>query len=238
MSTTYGKSPGGYIWAVAEPAAGIALLTLIFSLGFRSPPLGNSFALFYASGMLPFLLYMDVTAKVGQTIRFSRKLLEYPRITFLDALLARFILNAITHILVGFIVVGFILYFFSPNTTINYGRFALSFLLALLLAFGIGVLNSFLILALPVWQTIWAVLNRPLFFISCIFFIFDDVPQPYKDILWYNPLVHIVGIARDGVYPFYKPAYISIELVVALSALPLIFGLLLLKSYYRDVLNK
>jgi ABC-type polysaccharide/polyol phosphate export systems, permease component len=45
IATTYGRSPGGYVWAVLEPAAGIALLTLIFSAGFRSPPLGTVFSL-------------------------------------------------------------------------------------------------------------------------------------------------------------------------------------------------
>ena len=29
MSTTNGRSPGGYLWAILEPAAGIALLTIV-----------------------------------------------------------------------------------------------------------------------------------------------------------------------------------------------------------------
>ena len=27
MGTTYGRSPGGYLWAILEPVAGIALLS-------------------------------------------------------------------------------------------------------------------------------------------------------------------------------------------------------------------
>ena len=100
VSTTYGRSPGGYVWAVLEPAAGIALLTLIFSVGFRSPPLGTNFALFYAAGLLPFLMYSDISGKLGQTIQFSRALLAYPRVTFLDALMARFLLNMMTQLVV------------------------------------------------------------------------------------------------------------------------------------------
>ena len=46
MSTTYGRSAGGYIWAVLEPAAGIALLAFAFSLALRAPSLGTNFALF------------------------------------------------------------------------------------------------------------------------------------------------------------------------------------------------
>ena len=37
MSTTYGRSALGYLWAILEPVAGIMLLTAIFSLAFRAP---------------------------------------------------------------------------------------------------------------------------------------------------------------------------------------------------------
>jgi hypothetical protein len=37
MATTYGRSPGGYLWAVLEPVAGVALLSLVFSLALRNP---------------------------------------------------------------------------------------------------------------------------------------------------------------------------------------------------------
>ena len=67
MSTTYGRSAGGYIWAVLEPAAGIALLAFAFSLALRAPSLGTNFALFYATGYLPFMLYF-YSAKKSQIL--------------------------------------------------------------------------------------------------------------------------------------------------------------------------
>ena len=84
MSTTHGRNAFGYAWAVLEPVAGIALLSLVFSLAFRSPSLGTNFPLFYASGLLPFMAYMDVSQKVAQSIRFSRQLIFYPGVTFVD----------------------------------------------------------------------------------------------------------------------------------------------------------
>ena len=196
ISTTYGRSPGGYVWAVLEPAAGIALLTVIFSAGFRSPPLGTNFALFYAAGLLPFLMYADVSTKLGQTIQFSRALLAYPRVTFIDALVARFALNTLTQLVVHGLVIGAIIATQQPDTTLNMSRVVLAYVMLRSLTAGVGTLNSFLTLCYPVWQTAWAVLNRPFFLISCIFFNFESVPQPYADYLWFNPLVHIVGMMR------------------------------------------
>lgn len=238
ISTTYGRSPGGYIWAVLEPAAGIALLTLIFSIGFRAPPLGTSFALYYAAGILPLMMYMDLSNKLAQTVQFSRALLSYPRVTFLDALIARLVLNVLTQLVVHALVLGFIVVVLHPTTTLNYAIMSQAYLLTLALATGIGTLNSFLTLAYPVWQTAWSILNRPLFIISCIFFNFESIPQPYSDYLWYNPLVHIVGLMRDGYYPYYQPTYVSILYPVGLAALTLMTGLFLLNRYHRDILDR
>lgn len=238
MSTTYGRSPGGYVWAILEPAAGIALLTAIFSAGFRSPPLGTSFALFYAAGMLPFLMFTEISGKLGQTLAFSRALLAYPRVTFLDAILARLTLAFFTQIMVHFILIASILHFLSYSTVLDFWKISVAYLMTLALAAGIGTLNSFLIMAYPLWQTAWAVTTRPLFLISGIFFTFESVPQPYSDYLWFNPLMHIVGLMRDGYYPFYHPNYVSVAYVMGLSGMFGLTGLFLLHRYHRDILDK
>ncbi len=71
MSTTYGRSPGGYLWAIAEPVAGIALLSIVFGLIARSPPIGDNFPIFYATGFLPFGLYRELELKIAKSIRMS-----------------------------------------------------------------------------------------------------------------------------------------------------------------------
>lgn len=238
MSTTYGRSPGGYLWAVVEPAAGIALLTAVFSIGFRSPPLGSSFALYYAAGILPLMMYLDISTKMAQTIQFSRALLAYPRVTFVDALLARLILAVLTQLIVHGIVLGAILWWQGPLTRFDLGQIALAYGVCIALGAGVGSFNSFVTLAYPVWQTAWAVLNRPLFLLSCIFFNFESIPRPYADWLWFNPLVHVVGRMRDGFYPFYHPVYLSLIYPLGLSAVGLLAGLFLLNRYHRDILDK
>jgi capsular polysaccharide transport system permease protein len=237
ISTTYGRSPGGYIWAVLEPAAGIALLTLVFSIGFRTPPLGASFALYYAAGILPLMMFTELSGKLAQTIQFSRALLVYPRVTFLDALIARLALNVLTQLMVHFILLSFIWLVLKPTTILDFSKMTQAYLLTVALGTGIGTLNCFLTLAFPIWQMAWAILNRPLFIVSCIFFNFESIPQPYSDYLWFNPLVHIVGLMRDGYYPFYQPSYVSIVYPLGVSALTCICGLFLLNRYHRDVLD-
>lgn len=237
MVTTYGRSPGGYVWAVLEPVAGIALLTVIFSAGFRSPALGTSFPLFYATGMLPFLMYTDLSGKVALSILFSKPLLAYPAVTYLDAILARFLINMLTQLLVAYLVLFGILTIFDTQVVPDYPTIVQGFALAALLALGIGTLNCYLFIRFPVWQRAWSILTRPMFIISCIFFLFETIPEVYRDVLWYNPLVHVVGMMRRGFYSNYDANYISVTYVVGVSMMCMMAGLLFLHRSHRDLVN-
>nr|WP_274845975.1 hypothetical protein [Sinorhizobium meliloti] len=61
MSTRFGSKPGGYVWAIFDPVAHVAMITLIFQTIARMPALGLSFPLFFASGYLPFAFYQRIS---------------------------------------------------------------------------------------------------------------------------------------------------------------------------------
>jgi capsular polysaccharide transport system permease protein len=237
MATTYGRSPGGYLWAVLQPVAGIALLTVVFSIALRKPPLGVSFPLFYATGLVPFLMYMTVSSKIGMAVLFSRPLLAYPSVTFIDTIIARFLMNVLTEIMVVYIVLTGILLVFDTRAVLDLPAIALSLSLAAVLALGVGTLNCYLFTRFPLWQQIWAILMRPLFFLSCVFMIFDHLPRFAREILWYNPLVHLVGLMRRGFYPTYDAPYVSLAYVLIVSGITLVLGLILLRRYQYQLLN-
>ncbi|SIO21106.1 ABC transporter permease [Vannielia litorea] len=238
MSTTYGRNAMGYAWAVLEPVAGIALLSLVFSLAFRAPSLGTNFPLFYASGLLPFLAYLDISQKVALSLRFSRQLLYYPGVTYTDALGARFLLNAVTQLLVAMILLSGIILAFDLAVILDIPHLALGFALATWLALGVGTLNCYLLSSYPAWERTWAILNRPLFIVSCVFFVFDDVPQPYQGWLWFNPLIHCIGLLRAGIYATYDAGYVSLGYVIACGGVPLALGLLFLRRHHRDIIER
>ncbi|MFQ6553779.1 ABC transporter permease [Aestuariibius insulae] len=237
MSTTYGRSALGYLWAILEPVGGIMLMTFIFSLAFRAPPMGDSFPLFYASGMLPYLMYMEMSGKIAGAIRFSKPLLFYPGVTFMDALIARFLLTALTQLAVFVIVLTSIIVWFDLTAILNYSAIATGLGMALMLGLGVGTLNCYLFAMSPMWERSWGILNRPLFIISCIFFLFDTVPQPFRDYLWFNPLIHAIGAVRQGIYATYSGDYVSILYVFGISFTCLVLGLIFLRHSYRDIVN-
>lgn len=237
MATTYGRSPGGYAWAILEPVGAVAILSFIFSYAFRSPSLGTNFAQFYATAYLPFMMYSTLAAKVSQSIRFSKPLLAYPSVTYVDALVARFLLNGLTQVMVFYIVMTGLVLVFDTRPILDLPRILGSLAMTAALGFGIGTINCFALAMAPVWEQIWMIVNRPLFIISGVFFLYEDVPQPIREWLWWNPLFHVTGEMRAGFYATYEASYVSYAYVFAVSGVVTVLGLVFLGRFHREILT-
>ena len=238
MSTTYGRSPGGYLWAVLQPVAMIVMLTLAFSVLLRSPSLGTSFLLFYASGFLIMRMFQEVVSAVGWAIGFNQALLAYPRVTYVDTLVARGVLSLLTQIMVSAIVLVGIFIYDDVRVILDFAPILLAYGMAILLGFGIGIFNAYASFSFPVYKTVWGILTRPLMLVSGIFYIYEDLPEFAQTVLWYNPLIHLTGLARMGFYADYDPGYISLLYVALVACIPMFFGVLLLRRYSKDILYK
>lgn len=238
MSTRYGRTPGGYAWAILEPLGAILVLSIGFSLVVRNPPIGTSFILFYATGYMPFDLYQVLSRTAAGAVNFSKPLLKYPAVTWLDAVLARFLLNSLTGILVTILLLSGILSVIDNRTVLDLPPVVEAMALAMLLGLGMGVLNCALMGLFPLWEVIWSIATRPLFIASGIFFLYDTLPPLAQDILWFNPLMHIIGLMRSGFYPTYPAAYVNHVYVLGVSLALLTMGLILMGRYHRDILNR
>lgn len=237
MTTTYGRSPGGYVWAILEPAAGTLLLSAVFAAFISTPPLGTSFALFYASGLVPFTVFMGINGAVAQAVNFSRPLLVYPSVTWLDAIIARFTLHFLTDLMVAYILFTGILLAFPSDLILDITTIAVALGLAAVLGLSIGILNCFLFTRFPLWQRGWSILTRPLILVSGVIMLHDNIPQPWRDYIWWNPVVHVVGLARQGFYFSYEANYVSISYVLIVSGGLALTGLVFLGRYHRDLLD-
>lgn len=235
MSTTYGRSPGGYIWAVLEPVLAIALLSLIFSAGFRHPALGTNFPIYYATGILPFQFFNSISGRMAQSINYSKALLAYPRVTFVDVLAARLLLNTITQMLVATLIFTGIRMAFDTRTTLEIPRIMLSFSMAGVLAVGVGTLNCFLNAMFPLWDRIWSIATRPLMILSGVLFLYDSIPEPYRGWLWYNPLMHVTGEMRAAFYYGYAADYVMPSYAFGVGLTCFLAGLTFLRHFHRDI---
>ncbi|MBV7380181.1 ABC transporter permease [Maritimibacter dapengensis] len=238
MGQKYGKSPGGYLWALASPMIFIMVMTIAFSLLARTPPIGKTFIMFYASGFLVFSIFNQLAGPVSGALTFNKSLLQFPTVTWIDSIIARFLLNFLTALIVYFILL-YAIAFFSPESP----RFDVPLMLeAVVLAGGIslawGVFTCYLFAELPVLGDFWKFASRPLFIASGVLFMYEDFPESVQNILYWNPLMHVVSLGRAAVYPRYDAAFVSTTYVMLFIMLLLVPGLLLVRQHHDRLLNR
>lgn len=238
MTTQYARKPGGFLWALLQPLATILVLAFAFSLLARTPALGTSFILFKATGLLVFQLFRVLTQTVGGALRYAKPLLAYPGVTWVDAIFARFLLNGLVTILVMILILAGVVLIEDLWLIPDWVMIVLSVVMTLGLGLGIGVMHCFLLERFEIWGNIWGVLNAPLMLTSGVILLYEDMPQLAQDVLWYNPLVHVVGMMRAGFYSTYHPQYLSLMLVALYTFIPMALGLLLLRRYHRELLRR
>lgn len=218
MITRYGRSWGGYVWAVLEPVGIIVILSLAFSQIVRVPAIGSSFVIFYATGYVPFHFFLETALNTGLSVSVNKALLQLPMVTALDVLLSRFLLSLLTLILVACLIFGGMLLVIDDQVELAFDHLLLSGAAAVMLGLGVGAVNAVVFEFVPPWRQIWGIVSRPLFLISGIFFTFDELPRTIREILWWNPLIHVVGEARKGFYPVYDGDYVVIAFPLLLGA--------------------
>jgi capsular polysaccharide transport system permease protein len=71
-----------------------------------------------------------------------------------------------------------------------------------------------------------------------VFFLFEDVPQEVRDILWFNPLFHITGDMRRAFYSTYDASYVSASFTLGVGTAILLLGMLLLTRHGDGLVHK
>ncbi len=238
MGARYGRRPGGYVWALLQPLGIIVVLAFAFSLLARSPSLGTSFLLFKGTGLLIVQLVTALSHTVGHAMGYSRALLFYPCVAWIDAVIARFLLNSLVLWVVTALILSGIILYDQITPMLDWGRIALAMSMATLLGLGLGCLNCFLFQRFPIWQNLWGMITAPLFLVSGVIFLYEEMPLLAQQVLWFNPVLHLTGLMRDGFYPGYAPGYVSLAYVGVCALVPMVLGLLLLRQYHRDLLQR
>ena len=237
VAAIHGRTGLGYFWAVLEPVLTTSVICLILGFIIKSPPIGDSFVLFYATGLMPFLFVIDAAQKTGQSLAFSRPLLHLPRISFLDAILARFGLAIVTHALIWGLVLAAIK---AAGVDLRFEPFEmlLAWGVAAFFAFGLGCFICLASGMLLAWPRIWAILVKPLFFASGVFFLIDDLPDPFREYFLWNPLSQVISLFRAAHIEGYSAELVSVFYIFLCSSVLGILGLAGLLQTHRRIVEE
>jgi capsular polysaccharide transport system permease protein len=136
------------------------------------------------------------------------------------------------------IVIGGIVTVYNLHPILSWPDIFLGLAMLLALTLSIGVMNCYLIMAFPVWERLWGVLNRPMFILSGVLFIPENVPAQFRDEFMYNPVAHVVSQMRKGFFATYDAVYVNPTYVFLVSLVVGIFGMLFLLKNHKDIVLK
>ncbi|QRM42295.1 ABC transporter permease [Rhizobium sp. BG4] len=237
MATRFGSKPGGYIWAILDPAAYIIFLTVIFGAIAHKPALGTSFPLFFATGYIGFQFYSAVVTYVNGAVKSNKALLSYPNVAAVDPVFARFLLQLGTTSAVAAVILGTISLFLKTPLVLDWAAILEASLLACLLGLGAALFNNVMFLRFPIYEQIFGIVNRPLFMVAGVFFLPDLIPHPFREMLLINPLCHVLMRFRSGFYSEYDPGSLDMPYLYSFTACWLFAGMLTFTGY-KHVLRK
>ena len=237
IKSRFGRQKLGYLWAVLEPAAFVALFAVIFAFARETAPSGMPLVPFMVTGIAPFILFRNTMTQTMSAIETNRVLLTFPQVTPIDLVLARALLEIATLTVVFFLLLAAV---HALGFTIDIGNpRQVLFALACLALTGFGLGAAFASLAplfRSVQQIVPIVTGRPLFFLSGLFFTAEMMPEGIRELLLLNPILHMMEWLRSAFFVEFESRYMSMEYALGAALLTVFIGLLMLRGLRKRIL--
>jgi len=223
-----------WVWLLAEPIIHIAFLMFIFTFLRARVVGGIDTAVWIMVGFLAFFMFRRPAQQGMNAVSANQALFGYRQVKPVDAVLVRAGLEGFLMLVIAIIVLtgaGLVGYAVVPADPLS----------VLAAVFGVWLIGLSFALTASVANELTPELGwligqclTPLYFFSGVIFPVAQIPQPYRDWLLINPLVHAVEAARLGFAPLYQALpETSITYVYFYALAAVFFGLALHVRFAR-----
>ncbi|SKA70199.1 ABC transporter permease [Desulfobaculum bizertense] len=237
LKTRFGFHKFGYIWAIIEPAAFVAVFWVIFEFHMRKTLPGIDYPMFVLTGVVPWLMLKQIVFRSLGAFQSNIGLFQYRQVKPIDTLVARSIIELILSSIVFllYIAVGASLGFnVSIHNLIGLTGAITTFFL---FSFSLGLVCATIGVFSENFKKSIKLIFRPLYFISGIFFSAHIIPKTYTEIMLLNPILHFMELIRSCYFSAYtKPQY-SITYIFSLTLLLTLVSLAVYKRLEKRLVQ-
>lgn len=200
MKDQYGRKRIGYFWALAEPAATVAIMVALHGslTGGGVPIYQESPVVFFVFGAVPYFLFSNSLAATQGVCASRKGLFNYRQIKPIDIMLARGMIDALMMlgVLLAFLSVWW--WFDKPMPQMQLLELSLALSSLFVLGLSLGLVFEVFGTVFTDLRKIFSISTRPLFFVSGAFFSMEMLPGGVGNVLGVNPVLHAVDLARGA----------------------------------------
>jgi capsular polysaccharide transport system permease protein len=225
LHTRFGRENIGYLWIFAEPML-LAVAVGAFHARQAIPITGGIRSIPFAiAGYTLFILFRSMVSRAETLLEANRPLLNHRRVTILDMLIARALLEVASTIMVLTLLLSAIWmlgYFDGPADLL-----LISTAVFLLTWFSFAV--SLIVTTLSHESPIAGRLIHPMLYLSMplsgAFFAMVWLPEGLRDLLGWVPTVPMFELLRQGMFAGYPATYAGLTYPVAICGVLTLIGL-------------
>lgn len=226
----------GFLWMLAEPLVAVMVIYAIRGLlKMNTPNYGSSLFLFYATGFLPFYLFVILSSRARTAGGgFGGRL---PGLSGLDAFIASILVYGLIWIIMIMAIFLGMWWLFGIREA---GNVSLSVCAApigllVLLAMGVGMINSAIMRYFAFWAVLYGVFTRGLVFMSGVMQIVDLQPLMFRQFSILNPLSHAIEWFRIGVWERYPHNSLDKDYLIMWVIVVLVLGIVVDRATLRKL---
>ena len=232
--TRFRNSKINYAWVIFEPLAHIGIMiVLINTFSHGPPPLGESFAVFYFTGIIPYHVFTHTAGYLMSSISGNKNLLQMPAVTTFDVTAARALVEFGNELAVALLLI-------TAFTALGLGALPLdplgvlgAFTMLWIAGFGMGMINCVVSIRFHGWEKLWGAITSLLYFASGTFYIPRMMPEWIRDILVWNPVLQGIELVRFSYFHEIQPRWLDAGYLAIISAILFCTGLFLLQTTKR-----
>ncbi|MFA1604563.1 ABC transporter permease [Alcaligenes faecalis] len=228
-----------WFWLLMEPVLHIAFITFVFTVIRLRTVGGIDVAVWIIVGMLAFFTFRRTATQVMHAVDSNKPLFAYRQVKPFDTALVRGLLEAFLMTLVAVVIL-------SGAALLGHNVIPNDPLLVLTAMFGLwffgvgyGLVASVLMALVRETEHILKILMLPLYLISGVIMPIAAVPQPYRELLMVNPLVHGLELVRQGFSSYYHMVPgVSMSYLYTWGAVSFFLGLMLYRRFALQLVMK
>lgn len=227
MRTRFGgRSHFGYLLGIAMPMLHMSVITGFYYLRTAIAPVGDSTALFAATGIVPYILCLYPAREMCKAIAENRQLLNIPLLQPFHLMISRAILEMLSAIVALLLFLCFLQLLETDLTPNDIPEAAKAVAGAIFLGLGVGFFNLVMCAIVGYfYQMAFMFTAIGLYLTAGVFFPIWTMPEEMREYALYNPILQLVEWLRSAYYTSYEVETINRTLVIGVGATALALGL-------------